>query len=158
MKRSPHLHPLSWEHHAGLVVASRIERGLANGAEPAVVADYALNAWERMLKPHFELEERLLPSLLEEILGDVTILRRLFREHEEFQEPVDRIRDGEDLPRALYRFATTLRDHIRFEERELLPQLECSLSEAALQQLGKMLHEQYEPPDTGWPVKFWEKS
>ena len=158
MKRSRHLHPLSWEHHAGLVVASRIERGLGLGADPAMIAQYALNIWEQWLHPHFALEEQLLPSLLEEAIGDVTVLRRLFREHEEFEEPVARLRAGEELPATLRQFAWALREHIRFEEREMLPVLECSLGEEQLERLGETLHEEHAQPDTGWPVKFWEKS
>lgn len=157
MKRSRHLHPLSWEHHAGLVVALRIERGLGYGVDPAVITDYALTAWSDWLRPHFDLEEELLPPLLEGALGDMTVLRQLFREHEEFEEPVAQLRAGETPEKSLRAFAWALREHIRFEEREMMPMLECTLDEQKLAELGKTLHERHEHPSTGWPVKFWEK-
>ena len=157
MKRSRQLQPLSREHHAGLVVASRIERGLGLGADPTVIAAYALSIWEQWLEPHFAMEEALLPPLLERIPGDVTLLRRLLREHEEFTGPVARLRAGEDLARTLRGFAWALREHIRFEEREMLPALEFSLDEEGLARIDEALHGRHAQPDTGWPVKFWEK-
>ncbi len=51
MKRHPSLHPLSHDHHHGLVQAKRLPEN-APGAAPGLP-----RAWQNDIEPHFEREE-----------------------------------------------------------------------------------------------------
>ena len=63
MKRNSNLQTLSWEHHDGLVLAFRIERGLRKNSDPGLIRSYLLHAWEKDLTHHFWQEEEILPGI-----------------------------------------------------------------------------------------------
>ena len=157
MKRSTHLTRLSWDHHAALIVASRILRGLEHGADPAMIAAYAQHIWERWLLRHNRLEEELLESPLARLPLDPRMRQRLLGEHEEMERLTAKLWErGERLPGHLGEFAGTLRNHVRFEEQQLFPTLERLLPIEEMERIGGALHSEYEAPETGWSELFWE--
>lgn len=119
MKRSPQLVPLSREHHTALSLARRVEKAMGGGTaqELQEAAARVAAGFVTELAPHFAEEERwLLPTLSaagEQLLVDRTLAdhRRLGALAQEIEKAPDGVR--------LQEFAQLLRDHVRFEEREL---------------------------------------
>lgn len=124
MKRSPQLVPLSREHHTALSLVRRVEKALEGEAaadlreiSARVVAGFAAD-----LAPHFAEEERwLLPTL--SAAGEQLLVDRTLAEHARLRTLADGIGQGAD-DRLLQEFARLLRDHVRFEERELFAAFE----------------------------------
>ncbi|MFB9887272.1 hemerythrin domain-containing protein [Balneatrix alpica] len=116
MPRQQALQPFSHDHHQALVMCLRLERALQRAeARP-------LWAWVREsfteLELHFIEEElQLLPALL--AVGEQALVSQLVVEHARLRLLV---RQG-DLS-AAQQFATLLRAHVRFEERQVFPRIE----------------------------------
>src|SRR5262249_38875910 len=84
VKRAVELHPLSREHHDGLIVARRLRRA-AEGSEslPDAVAAF-LRAWRGPLAAHFRAEEEILLPRLAEVAGeDDPLIVRVLVDHRE---------------------------------------------------------------------------
>ena len=118
MKRHPKLIPLSQEHHHTLSLCARILR------EPAKNHAAEIDKHYIELSVHFEHEETLFAPYWtalnrEDLRGrfenEHNQLRTMYR-HAEY--------DNAEWNTA---FATLLRDHARFEERELFPAIETLL-------------------------------
>jgi Hemerythrin HHE cation binding domain len=130
VKRDPRLRPLSDDHHRALVLA----RGAALWAEsrsgPGLERAW-LEVRQRFaseLEPHFRIEETwLLPSLL--AAGEPSLVARTRADHGTLR----RLASGGSEAQELARFAHVLRDHVRFEEREMFPRAEALLPDAALE-------------------------
>lgn len=120
MKRSAALTPLSREHHQSLLTAKRILDASMEGEE--ALQTYWHNIRKNMfpeLEHHFGEEEEAFGSLLEDKLKT-----RLLQEHQQLRSLMN-THDCE----AMKQFALCLRDHVRFEERELFPWLEANYSD-----------------------------
>ena len=105
--RDVRLRGLSSEHHAALVWARRLRRGVDR--EPLA------ERFARELEPHFAVEERwLAPALVD--AGQSALATRLLAEHALLR----RLVASEDHAA----FAEALFAHVRFEERELFPACE----------------------------------
>ena len=98
MKRHPHITQLSGDHHAVMTVSQRILAGLERGADPAVIGDYALHAWERWIASHNRLEEKLLVDGLADHPIDPRMVRRLIQEHQEMVLLGAKLADVETVP------------------------------------------------------------
>lgn len=118
MKRHPALEPFSRDHNTGLILA----RALIEG-RPDAEAQFR-EAWDRELADHFSEEERL---LLPHCARQSRLL--LLAQHLEI------ILLGRSLPETMRDLGEALEKHIRWEERELFPELEASMSEEALSEL-----------------------
>lgn len=119
MKRHPQLVPLSKEHHLSLSLCVRILRAPQENHQAEIRAHY------QDLLTHFEEEEQQFnalwvtlnrPDLRKRFENDHAILRQMQHEIEQADETWN------------VRFATILRDHARFEERELFPAMETLLA------------------------------
>lgn len=140
MKRTEALKPLSREHHHTLFVAKEVRDADESGAEEARAA--LVDLWHEENALHFRIEEEVLlpgsglegPDRDEEVarmLADhLKIRRRMAKLATEAREgaPVDL----EDLKE----FAGFMRDHVRFEERELFPRIEREMADDALEELA----------------------
>ncbi len=114
MKRHAALVNLSREHHHGLVLAGRCVRRQTSWAAVAEV-------FAAELEPHFRIEEeRLLP-----LLGEDPVVARTLEDHAALRAQL--AAEG-----SLVTFGERLRDHIRFEERELFERAQDLLSDAQL--------------------------
>lgn len=119
MKRSEALIPLSREHHRALVVAKRIQ-SLEKGPENILIT-----YWREI---RAELQQELVLHFVEEERGFQHLLsgihkQRFLSDHEELRELLEK----ED-PEAIVRFAHCLKEHVRFEERDLFGWLEANHS------------------------------
>lgn len=129
LKRAVELQDLSRDHHHALVLALRCSRAAASGDEAALRAiwEAAREALDDELEPHFGIEERTLfnPLLA---CGEDALVWRALQEHARLRELLTQPCQRETV-RA---FGALLRAHVRFEERELFPCAERTLSRAQL--------------------------
>jgi hemerythrin-like domain-containing protein len=140
MKRSAALQPLSREHHHALEVALALRRATPSTL-PGVVRRFAA-FWADHGARHFAVEESVLLAVLARDAGSSDVLRRrLVEEHAKLRglaDDLDRTTGRAQLD-AAHTLGGMLRDHVRFEERELFPHLERTLSPAALEGVGARL-------------------
>ena len=155
MKRNEHLRPLSLNHYDGLIAARRLQKGLDNNADTAVMCEYAMELWETQLKPHcLREEEHLIPEL--DRLFATAMKDRLLGDHQEIQTLVYRIKRGDNPQFHLSKLSSLLNRHIRFEERKLFPFLERQLGDERLGRIGQYLNEHHSNADHNWSPPFWD--
>jgi len=119
VKRSPHLVPLSREHHTALSLARRIQKHADDAPALAVLAEQVRDGTAELLA-HFAQEESLfLPHRLE---LHPALSQRLGDEHARLRAYMERVGRGDQG--CMLEFATLLIAHVRFEERELFPAFE----------------------------------
>jgi len=125
-KRDESLQPLSRDHYAGLVQAEHLRKSGAQEVDAAArrqtLAEF-LDAWQREISEHFDDEERLLETLMtqaeiEELHRQHRTLRKMAK-----QASDEQAKDAPD-PDWCRSLGETLRDHIRWEERELFPAIQ----------------------------------
>lgn len=157
MKRSTSLEQLSQDHFAGLLVVRRLRSGLKNDADPEVMASYTVHFWDTYLTQHFHDEETLLTPALDEA-GQIGLADRMISEHRALEVLVSRMRseDATD-PSLLDQFAGLLKDHIRFEERQLFPAIEQHASPERLKEIGDHLAGTGTCYNLNWPNQFWDE-
>jgi len=142
LKRDERLKKLSWDHHHGLVMSLRIERELPGADDEAMAALYGdlVAFWTAGLLPHFRTEnECLLARLIRHVAHDHEAVRRTQDDHLAMESLVATMLDAPDAASrrgALGRFATTLREHIRWEEATLFELTQQSLTESEMDALG----------------------
>lgn len=133
LKRHLSLVPLSHDHHHGLVAARRLVSGRSAYPDVASPSDSVSLLWERELREHFRQEEEYLFGLnLPATLAP--LIERALREHKAMRDLALKAATEEVDCEA---FGQLLEGHIRFEERELFPALQESLSEVVLASVGR---------------------
>lgn len=156
MKRSEALKPLSREHHHTLFVTKEVRDAGPDGAEEARSA--LLDLWRNENALHFRIEEEVLlpgsglagPDRDEEVA-------RMLADHLEIRRGMARLTAEAEEGAAvdldqLKDLAGFMRDHVRFEERELFPRVEREMSEEALEKLAAAI-EVAERDAFGGPAK-----
>lgn len=137
MKRHPALVSLSQDHHQALVIAQRLRR-----ATEETLSDDArvfLTHWETEEKQHFRVEEELvLPAYIEHGAPQHPAILRTFLEHAEIRRDAVRLAVAPTLD-VLHLLGVRMADHIGFEEHELFPLIEETLTERELRALGARL-------------------
>jgi len=118
IKRLESLKPLSRDHHHGLLLCWKIRQGLQNNVNPERIKSYADWFWQTHLRPHFEIEEKHVFTLLPD--DDVNKIRAI-KEHRKIQRLFEK---SADLIKNLNRMEEELVKHIRFEERVLFNQIQ----------------------------------
>jgi hypothetical protein len=114
LKRHPTLVPLSQEHHHTLALCTRILRTPNANHQTDITAHFI------DLEKHFLKEETLFAPLWDK-LPDATLRQRFEHEHATLRQL---FREAQfDDAQWNQTFATLLRDHARFEERELFEAL-----------------------------------
>ena len=147
IKRSPELAPLSREHHEGLLFVWKIRQGLKNKTDIAMINAYVRWFWKEILQHHMHKEEAVFLHLLPDDMQlfrmseEHIIITKLYEEIEEWNEE------------ALLDLASFIEKHIRFEERELFPHLEKTLSAFQLQEASQQLVQT--PICNKWQDEFW---
>ncbi len=145
MERDARLIRLSREHHHALVMSLRIERELpaAGISEMAALYSDLLRFWSAGLLPHFHAEnECMLARIAKRDDPGLQHAGRLQRDHREMEDLVEDMRASrtpDDRRVALERFGLRLRDHIRWEERELFEWMQRSLSADGMDAIGAHL-------------------
>lgn len=151
LQRDPRLRALSSDHHQALVHARQALR-VSSSHDAAACAE----EWPRMLQwfavetaPHFAIEEEfLLPAL--EAVGEPELAARTRREHAVLRSLIGDV--AQPLEERMAQFGTMLRNHVRFEERELFPVIQEKVSDEVLDAVAhacRRMHAQPAPDDAG---------
>lgn len=137
VQRNENLVIFSHEHHHGLIFVTRMKK--ANQTDDTTLKLFVKDFWENYLLAHFKSEEALLLPLLKE--NEITA--QFLSDHKEIQNLFEAIIQGEKLIKEnALKLATTLNNHIRFEERTMFPWLENeALNSEELIAVGKKLDE-----------------
>jgi len=139
MKRSPELSPLSHDHHKALAIAQRLRR--AEDADVSKTAAAFFDYWRDHGAHHFRIEEEiLLPGWVDgDAAADRALAGRMADEHLEIRIAVRRLECGDPSRDALRELGGLLERHVRFEERELFPQIEAGLDPRTIAALGERI-------------------
>jgi len=156
MKRHQQLQPLSRQHHNGLLASMLLKKGIEKAADPKEMAAFILDFWQNDLEDHFKAEEYFLLPPLYDIDFDKCLIDTLLQEHSMLRLYITKLQQNNTDINSITLFADLLEQHIRFEERQLFPAAEKSLTEEQLQQLGKHLHDGDTQNCINHPIKFWE--
>jgi hemerythrin-like domain-containing protein len=128
-KRAEALQPLSRDHLKALLAAKALRD--AEDAEAARLA--FLDFWRDHGAHHFRVEEEvLLPQLALYAEVDRPGVQRMLEEHLAIRREALRLAGGERSLEELRALGDLLHDHVRFEERQLFPAIEASLSSEQL--------------------------
>jgi iron-sulfur cluster repair protein YtfE (RIC family) len=143
MKRHPTLAHLSRDHHEALILAQLLKKNAAvyrgMPTTPDTKWKYALDFYQRELRPHFQQEEEMMQLLagldssldikIEEIKSEHVLLREMFMSTPSQEGLVDH----------LDHLGISLDNHIRNEERELFPMIEKVCDEEKMRILEVLL-------------------
>ena len=147
IKRSEAIAPLSRDHHGALVFAQRIGKLAGDDELRDKLQIYIAWFWENHLQPHFREEEEI---LFPEYDGEG--IQQALKEHATIQELVSQIAlKAETAP--ITALGDALREHVRFEERILFPDIEKALEPEAMSRVEEALKEHATCPT--YPEPFW---
>lgn len=154
IKRTIELQPLSRQHHNGLLFCFFIEKGIKKHADKILMKDFCMYFWENDLQHHFEIEEinlakfssyDLLREGISRMLDEHLYIRKFFQNPEVLIEY------------SIFDQLQLLIDkHIRFEERELFPLIQSTISPDEMQELGVAFENELNNNCAQYPIKFWE--
>jgi hemerythrin-like domain-containing protein len=138
MKRHPDLQSLSRDHHQALVVARRLKH--VNDADATAARAAFLEFWARYGQLHFRVEEEvLLPGFARTGGAEDPALARVLHEHAEIRRRVLQLQGGAASVQVQRVLGELLAAHVRFEEGELLPAIEATLSPEQLSGMASAL-------------------
>lgn len=155
IKRSEELQPLSRQHHNGLLFCLLLHKGLKKNADLGVMQQFIEWFWYKDLQPHFELEERFLVPLQQEYYLLDPALRRMVDEHYELKNIINEISLNASL-QSIEELRAKLEAHIRYEERELFPSIEETISPQQRHAIGTALSHEKDDNCMNYRHKFWE--
>jgi len=155
IKRSEELQPLSRQHHNGLLFCLLLQKGIKKQADPEVMKEFIQSFWYKDLHHHFVLEENYLLPLINQYPALQAGLNRMVNEHYELKNIIN-----ENSLNISYESIEALRRnldaHIRFEERELFPSIEQTISMQQRMAIGAALANEKDDNCMNYPIKFWE--
>ncbi|MDE3235541.1 MAG: hemerythrin domain-containing protein [Bacteroidota bacterium] len=155
IKRSEALQPLSRQHHNGLLFCLLLGKGLKKQAALKILQDFCIAFYEEDLLLHFQLEEHNLLILSTKYPLLAEGIARMKDEHTLISELFTSLRT-KIKAETLSSIETVVEQHIRFEERQLFPLIESTITPQELQNIGVALANEPEHNCMNYPVKFWE--
>jgi len=144
MKRHPALHPLSHDHHQGLILAQQLKKGVPQyKGMPSTLEDkkdYAVSFYKSELVKHFKDEEEILfPSVLGKNEKVDSLIKEVISEHRNIESLVNKLEKTNQLENVMDELGQLLEKHIRKEERVLFVEIENILSENELKIISEKL-------------------
>src|SRR5690606_21093593 len=99
----------------------KIRQGLKHGVDNERIREYIRYFWSNFLQKHFKEEETVLfKHVTQDPMRDEAV-----QQHREIEKQISHICCTENFPSDAYtKLASTVDDHIRFEERKLFPHIE----------------------------------
>ena len=148
IKRYEALKPLSRDHHHGLLLSWKIRQGIKLNVEPERIKKYLDWFWMSYLKPHFEIEEQFVFTVLG---NENELVKQALAEHRRLKRLFE---NEDDLSKTNSLIEEELEKHIRFEERVLFNAIQSVASSEQLIQIeidcaDKCFYENLSDP-------FWE--
>ena len=146
MKRSAALVPLSRDHHTALVVARELCRSTEANAQAA--ATRYVEFLRRHELEHFAVEEAVLLSAMPDGPGARGFDQHVRADHDYLRAALRRLEEEGSAPSValLHEIGARLREHVRFEEREVFAYIERELNAATLAALGARIAERERTP------------
>lgn len=132
IKRHISLQPLSRDHHDGLLLKWKINKGISKGVDVSRIRKYVDWFFKEHLIPHFRIEEDHLFTIDKE--SDA--VKQALLEHKELIRLFNIETKDKDL---LVTIGNLLEEHIRFEERVLFNELQAKATDAELKEID-VLH------------------
>ena len=137
MKRHPDLQSLSRDHHQALLVAHRLKH--VDDKDAIAVRSAFLEFW-RHGQLHFRVEEGvLLPGFASAGGAEDPGVARVLREHAEIRLRALQLQGETASVQAQRALGELLAAHVRFEEGELFPAIEATLSPEQLSGMASAL-------------------
>lgn len=138
MKRIEQLRPLSREHHASLVLASKaINAAKSNDPEEiSQLCEQIANDFDQRWNSHFQKEEQAIFSVLEANYNDklqekdAALSELLSHQHNQMRDMAEEMRAGNT--NSLASFGLLLKEHTRLEERVLFPLISSLFNKSEL--------------------------
>jgi len=155
IQRSEALQPLSRQHHNGLLFCLLLGKGIRKQADVMVMQDFIMDFWYKDLQHHFELEEQYLYPLQQGYADLQTALEKMMADHYQLKSIIHQVSLTPSFP-LVAELSTVLNDHIRFEERELFPLLEATISATDQAKVGHVLQHEPDANCMHYTVRFWE--
>lgn len=140
------------------MIALRIDRELPAATDERVSALYSdlVAYWSARLLPHFSVEgECLLARLIRHVPESGAHVQRLEHDHLSIAALVATMRDTDDPAvrrQALADFGREIREHLRWEEVDLFPLTEQTLTKSELDALGADLSVRLPEQPAGFPM------
>ena len=132
IKRSAALKSLSHDHHYALLLCWKIKAGFSKGVSTERIKVYADWFYKNHLAPHFEMEEEFFfpvlgneNELIHQAIDAHKLLSKLFSDKEQIEISLKQIQD-------------VLEKHVRFEERELFPEIEKAATAGQLEKISRI--------------------
>lgn len=143
MQRHEALADLSRDHHHGLVAAKHLVEVSQGGNEEKILeaGEAFVRFWDDELGAHFTEEEHVLLPVYQRVvdISEDEGVQRMIADHAWFRDKVPQLAaalDAGDPVRDRVRvLGQRLRNHARFEDRELFPRIEQALGEDALAEI-----------------------
>lgn len=154
IKRNKHILQLSKDHHFTLLFSWKIRQGLKHGVDTGRIKKYVQYFWSYDMQSHFREEEEILFMPVKD-----DKVQKAIDDHKQIKTQIDKILkplSEEEASRQLLLLAAAVDDHVRYEERELFPHLEQTLTEAQLETIGEQLKKEPALQDT-YEDEFWIK-
>ncbi|MDO5656056.1 MAG: hemerythrin domain-containing protein [Flavobacteriaceae bacterium] len=125
IKRAIEMQGVSRDHHHALLLSWKINKGIEKNVEPQRIIDYVHWFRNEYLLPHFEIEEKWMFPILG---NENEKVQRALNEH------VTLLNDSLSASNfhELEIFAENLKNHIRFEERDLFQDIQLAATKDEL--------------------------
>ena len=130
IKRKTELQGVSRDHHHALLLVWKINKGISNKIEPKRIINYI--GWFRKehLEPHFAVEEEFMFPVLG---NEHPKVQQALHEHIQLLSQAKNAENYKDLES----FAKLLKNHIRFEERDLFQLIQEKATQEELDLIEK---------------------
>jgi hemerythrin-like domain-containing protein len=154
LKRNKHIIQLSKDHHFTLLFSWKIRQGLKLDVDTKRIKKYVQYFWQNDMQAHFREEEEILFAPVQDVK-----VQKAIDDHREIKELVDAVvqtPESEATPEQLSLLANTIDAHVRYEERELFPHLEKTLTTEQLENIGAQLSKEAALHDD-FEDEFWIK-
>ena len=130
IKRAEEMQGVSRDHHHALLLAWKINKGIDKNIDVQRITDYLHWFRDEHLLPHFEIEE----NLMFPVLGSTNEkVKRALQDHYFLSQQSLTANNYQEL--AV--FAEKLKEHIRFEERDLFQDIQAVATSGQLKQIAK---------------------
>lgn len=141
------IHEACTKHHRTLFFCWNIRAGIDKGIDVGRIVDYVNWYGEYILFPKLKIEEQLIFTILNE---DHYLVKRAIKEHRRIRRL---FKIDKNAMKSLIYIEEELDLHIRFEERNILPEVE----KLATQKQLKLINDAFEklPSNADWEDQFW---
>lgn len=136
------------KHHKTLFFCWNIRTGIDKNVELNRIVDYVNWYGEKILFPKMEIEEKLLFSILSD---DNYLVKRAIKEHRRLRRL---FKIGTNPMKNLIYIEEEVDLHIRFEERNILAEIENVATQKQLKAINDALGKL--PTNADWKDRFWE--